>query len=234
MVALAAAAVEEDPLAAVLVAHRLEARGDLGDRGVPVDLLVGAVGTPAQRAWSAGSDCSGSGRAAAPSRRCSPSSAGWRLVAADAVEAPAVELHLDAAVALAQDASAGLPVLRRHSSPAALGRSRATPRTGSPGRRRPRSPRRSRGTAPTHAAPHPRGCPRSARTTSVASATSFSRRRSDSAPSGVVTSIRKLGVSRLAPGGVDVLARQLVHLRPTSRRGRTGCRALPRRAAALW
>ena len=49
VVALPAAAVVQDLVAAVLVAHRAEARGDLADRGVPVDLLVRAVITTAQR-----------------------------------------------------------------------------------------------------------------------------------------------------------------------------------------
>ena len=49
MVALPAAAVIEDRLAAVGVAHRREALGDLADRGVPVDLLERAVGAATQR-----------------------------------------------------------------------------------------------------------------------------------------------------------------------------------------
>ena len=49
VVALSAAAVVEDRLAAVRVADRREARGDLADRGVPVDLLEAAVGATAQR-----------------------------------------------------------------------------------------------------------------------------------------------------------------------------------------
>ena len=49
VVPLAAAAVVDDRLAAVGVADRAEAGGDLADRGVPVDLLERAVGPPAQR-----------------------------------------------------------------------------------------------------------------------------------------------------------------------------------------
>ena len=49
VVSLAAAAVVEDRLAAVLVADAREPGGDLGDRRVPVDLLERAVGAPAQR-----------------------------------------------------------------------------------------------------------------------------------------------------------------------------------------
>ena len=49
VVALAAAAVVQDPVAAVLVDDPLEPGGDLGDRRVPVDLLVAAVLGAAQR-----------------------------------------------------------------------------------------------------------------------------------------------------------------------------------------
>ena len=49
VVPLPAAAVVEDRRAAVGVAHVGEAGGDLADRGVPVDLLEGAVGPAAQR-----------------------------------------------------------------------------------------------------------------------------------------------------------------------------------------
>ena len=50
MVALAAAAVIEDRLTAVLVADLRQAGGDFANRRVPVDLLVGAVGTSPHRA----------------------------------------------------------------------------------------------------------------------------------------------------------------------------------------
>ena len=50
MVALAAAAVIEDRLTAVLVADLRQTGGDFADRRVPVDLLVGAVGTSPHRA----------------------------------------------------------------------------------------------------------------------------------------------------------------------------------------
>jgi hypothetical protein len=49
MIPLAAAAVIEDRLAAVRVLDGAEAGGDLGDRGVPVDRLEGAVGAAAER-----------------------------------------------------------------------------------------------------------------------------------------------------------------------------------------
>ena len=43
MIALAAATVIEDRLAAVRVAHRTQLLGNFGDRGIPVDRLVAAV-----------------------------------------------------------------------------------------------------------------------------------------------------------------------------------------------
>ena len=76
MVALAAAAVVEDRLAAVLVADPREAGRDLGDRRVPVDLLVAAVRRGGAAARSGGADRSGSGRGASPCCRCSPASRG--------------------------------------------------------------------------------------------------------------------------------------------------------------
>ena len=76
VVALPAAAVVEDRLAAVLVAHRARPRGDLGDRRVPVDLLERAVGAPAQRRRQPVRGRSGSRRGAGPSRTRSPSSPG--------------------------------------------------------------------------------------------------------------------------------------------------------------
>ena len=72
VVALAAAAVEEDRRPAVGVDDVTEAGGDLGDRGVPVDRLERAVGRGGAAAWSGGAGRSGSGRGAAPSRTCSP------------------------------------------------------------------------------------------------------------------------------------------------------------------
>src|SRR5262247_2925186 len=49
VVALATAAVIKDALAAVDVPRGREPRGDLGDRGVPIDLLERAVRAPAER-----------------------------------------------------------------------------------------------------------------------------------------------------------------------------------------
>ena len=109
VVPLATAAVVEDLVAAVGVADVCEALGDLGDRGVPVDLLVAAVG-------------------AAPHRRGQPGAVvlvvvqAQRLVAgvalrtrmvlvsADLRERAAFGLDDDSAVALAEDARGGLPV----------------------------------------------------------------------------------------------------------------------------
>src|SRR4029079_14403092 len=108
MVALPAAAVVEDLVAAVRVGDAPEARRDLGNRGVPVDFLIAAVGAPAH----------GGGQPVAivlvviqPQRLVAgvPLRGGMVLVAADLGEVAAVELHDDAAVALAEDACGGLP-----------------------------------------------------------------------------------------------------------------------------
>ncbi len=109
MVSLAAAAVVEDLLAAVGVADVFEALGDLGDRGVPVDLLVAAVGASPHR-----------GRQPAavvlvviePQRLVARVALRRRmlLVTADLGQRAALELHDDATVALAQDAGGRLPL----------------------------------------------------------------------------------------------------------------------------
>ena len=72
VIALPAAAVIEDRLAAVRVAHRGEARGHLADRGVPVDLLEACRRRGGGAASSAAADRSGRSRAARASRRRSP------------------------------------------------------------------------------------------------------------------------------------------------------------------
>jgi hypothetical protein len=116
VIALSAAAVIEDRVAAEAIAHRCEAPGHLTDRGAPVDRLERAIGTPSQRRAQA------IARvlvvieplrllARVATRRRVP------LVAAHAHEtAPvlAAELDLEAAVALAQDAGRGLPGAVRH------------------------------------------------------------------------------------------------------------------------
>src|SRR5215217_3061917 len=48
VVALSAAAVVQDAVATVVVAHCGELRRDLADRGLPIDLLERAVGAPPQ------------------------------------------------------------------------------------------------------------------------------------------------------------------------------------------
>ena len=103
MVALAAASVVEDRLAAVLVANRPQALGDLGDRRVPVDLLERAVRAPAQRRRQAVAGVLVVVEAlglltgiAVRARAC--------LVAPDRRQVPVLDLHLDAAVEAAEDA----------------------------------------------------------------------------------------------------------------------------------
>src|SRR5436190_1153632 len=105
VVALAAAAVIKDRGAAVSVAYGRQARRDLTDRGVPVDLLVAAVGAPAQ----------GRGDARVPLVVGQPLSlltcialrAGVRLVALHADDVAVVDLEFDSAVAGAEDACRG-------------------------------------------------------------------------------------------------------------------------------
>src|SRR5829696_6891880 len=103
MVTLPAAAVVEDLVSAVGIGNALEARGNLGNRSVPVNFLVAAVRTPAH----------GRGQPVAvvlivvQSQRLVAGVAlrgGMVLVAADLDEVTAVDLHDDATVALAQDA----------------------------------------------------------------------------------------------------------------------------------
>ena len=112
MVPLPAATVVEDRLAAVRVAHRGEALRDLADRGVPVDLLEAAVGAAAQRH---GQPVRAVLVVIEPRRLLARIAARGRVgvVAAYAHQTPAVfaaELHLDPAVALAQDAGGRFPV----------------------------------------------------------------------------------------------------------------------------
>ena len=109
MVSLAAAAVVEDFVATVGVADAFEALGDLGDRGVPVDLLVAAVGTPPHR----GRQPAAVVLIVIESQRLVARVALRRrmlLVTADLGQRAALELHDDATVALAQDAGCRLPV----------------------------------------------------------------------------------------------------------------------------
>jgi len=108
VVALPTAAVEEDLVAAVLGPDGRQPLGDLGDRGVPVDLLIGPVGTPSQRARQPDRPRL---VVVEPQRLLAGVALGarMRLVAADLGQSPPFDLHLDPAVALAQDAGALLP-----------------------------------------------------------------------------------------------------------------------------
>jgi hypothetical protein len=109
VIALPAAAVEEDLVPAVQVADRGQPLGDLGYGGVEVDLLVLPIRRASQR-----------GRQPVPSvlivvqpQRLLTRVAGRGrvvLVAPDPPERPAVQLDLDAAVALAQDARRRMPL----------------------------------------------------------------------------------------------------------------------------
>src|SRR5262249_23672966 len=101
-----------DRVAAVRVAHRDETLGHLADRRVPIDLLERSVRAPAQgrgqarRAVLVVVEAEGLLTGVALRRRVC-------FVAADALEASLgrfVETHLDAAIALAEDARGLLPV----------------------------------------------------------------------------------------------------------------------------
>src|SRR5262249_36784270 len=125
MIALTAAAVVEDGLAAPGVADAREARGHLTDRGVPIDRLEGTVVAPAEGGGQAMPAVLVGGRAPRVSRGVAPRRllagvalrGGVRLVAADARQPAPVELHLDAAVDAAQDAGGLVPV--GHGTPGA-------------------------------------------------------------------------------------------------------------------
>src|SRR5205823_9154471 len=104
------AAVVEDGVAAVGVADRGELGGHLVDRGVPVDLLEGAVRPAPER----------TGEAMAPvlvvvEAQCLFAGVALRrgvvLVASDPHEAPVLHLYLDAAVHRAEDAGRLVPVI---------------------------------------------------------------------------------------------------------------------------
>src|SRR5689334_16885806 len=128
MIALAAAPVVEDPFAAVRVAHRREPLGHLPDRGVPADLLELAVGPPPQRRGQPVTAVlvvvEPEGLVAGVSLR-----GRVRLVTADARQVAAIQLHLDAAVALAQDARRLLPAVLGHGGRAQEGATTAVSRS---------------------------------------------------------------------------------------------------------
>src|SRR5262245_19939742 len=113
VVSLPAAAVVQDRLAAVRVPHGREPPGDLGHRGVPVDLLERAVRATAQRMEHALAPTvliviEAKGLLTGIALR-----AGMRLVAPDLLKTATVltaELDQDAAVALAEDARRRFPV----------------------------------------------------------------------------------------------------------------------------
>src|SRR5664279_111262 len=121
MVALSAAAVIEDGLAAVLVTDRAQPVRDLTDRRIPVDLFEGPVRASAQRCGHAtgppiliGVQLQRLVAGVALRRRVA-------LVTADLVEGVPVlaDEDLDAAVALAQDARTRPPTGRSRRTRAA-------------------------------------------------------------------------------------------------------------------
>jgi len=111
VVALTATAVVQDLVTAVGVGDRLEPRGDLGNRGVPVDFLEGPVRPAPHRRGQATAivlvvvqaQCLVAG---VPTRR------GVVLVAADAGQGAVLDLHHDAAVAFTQKARDSEPPFR--------------------------------------------------------------------------------------------------------------------------
>ena len=114
MVALPAAAVVDDRLAAMGVANRRQPLGDLANGGVPVDLLEGSVGSSAQRAQQ---PLTATVLVVVEAERLLAGVALRRrvgLVATDPFEGPPVgsQADLDPAVALAQDAGGLMPLGR--------------------------------------------------------------------------------------------------------------------------
>ena len=111
VVALATAAVIQQAGTAVAAGQRHRTLGDLAQRGVPVDRLEAAVGAPAHRVGEALRAVlvvvHARGLFAGVTAR-----SGVRVVATHAHQVAAVlaaELHLQAAVVLAQDAGGALP-----------------------------------------------------------------------------------------------------------------------------
>ena len=111
VVSLSAAAVVEDLVSAVRLADPLKPVGDLRNRGVPVDFLIGAVIAAAQR-------CGQPARIGLVVVQLQgfvagvPARGGVVLVAADLGQLPVLGLHDDPAVALAEDAGRGFPGIR--------------------------------------------------------------------------------------------------------------------------
>ena len=112
MVSLPTAAVVEAGVGAVLVGNGGEPSDDLGDRGVPVDLGVGAVGLALERAGQPALHV----LVVVDAERLLAGvalGADVALVAADPGDLALVDAHLDAAVVAAEDAGGGVPHLRR-------------------------------------------------------------------------------------------------------------------------
>src|ERR1019366_4756723 len=113
VISLASAAVIEDPLATELVADRGKAPGHRRDSLLPTDLLERSVRAAPQRGLQPVATILVMVQAhrlvagVALRRRVG-------LVAADPCQAPAIELHLDPAVALAEDARGLLPAAGGH------------------------------------------------------------------------------------------------------------------------
>src|ERR1700730_6067328 len=109
MLPRAAAAVVENLVAAVVVTNVLEALRDFGDRGVPVDFLVAAVGGSAHR----GRQPVGVVLVVVEPQRLVAGEALRRwgvLVAADLGETATGAVHTDGAGAIAQEARCRFPV----------------------------------------------------------------------------------------------------------------------------
>ncbi|COV84551.1 Uncharacterised protein [Mycobacterium tuberculosis] len=113
VIALSAAAVVEDLVPAVGITDLFESLGNLDNRRVPVDLLVGAIGSAAHRRAQASPVVlvmvQPQRLVAGAARRPR-----MRLVAPDAGQSAIVDLHDDAAVALAEDARGGQPIRAGH------------------------------------------------------------------------------------------------------------------------
>jgi hypothetical protein len=118
MVALPATAVEEDRLPPVLVADLREPSGDLGDRGVPADLLIAPVRPAPHRTSQTVRTVL---IVVQPHRLIARIALAprVRLVTADPLQPTPVQLDLDSAVALAQDAGSLRPrrPVGRHAPP---------------------------------------------------------------------------------------------------------------------
>src|SRR5579862_4657105 len=103
MISLSAAAVIEDARAAELIAHAHQTRANLGDRGIPIDLLEATVGAASHR----GIEAVLAVLIVVDALRllaCVPVRGDVLLVAAHAGDMAAVDLHLEAAIDATKDA----------------------------------------------------------------------------------------------------------------------------------